>query len=269
MPITLTDIVFLWPALVAGLLLSLMMGPLGSIVLWRRMTFLGDALGHSSVLGLAIGTLLQFSLGWSVFISCCVILLLLPFFERFKQTNDALLGVMSHSFLAFGFVLIYWFQPKQNIESFLFGDMLNIVPVDVIKVGGVVFLGAVLLYCFWQAWVLMSVHPELAKAEKLATAKSELVFNLFLAMIVAVSIQFLGVLLISALLVIPAATARFIAKTPEEMAWRSAGLGAIAVILGLFIALRLDLPLAPALVAVMGTQFILISGTHFLSAKMR
>ena len=264
---TITDFFYLWPALVAGILLSCMMGPLGSIVLWRRMTFLGDALGHSSLLGLAVGAVYQINSVVCVLVTCILIMFFLPIFEKLKQTNDALLGVISHTFLAFGFVIVSLFNPAQNIESYLFGDILTITSVDLISVFCVAALGSVVLFFFWESWALASVHPELARAEKLATKKTEMIFNLFVAVVVAISIQFLGVLLISALLIIPSATARALAKTPEGMAILGAALGAVSVTVGIILSLMLDTPAAPTLVAVMGTQFILVNGGRFLLFK--
>ncbi|HEX9489381.1 MAG TPA: metal ABC transporter permease, partial [Stellaceae bacterium] len=226
---------FVWRAVLGGLGLAAVAGPLGSFVVWRRMAFFGDALAHSALLGIAIGFLLKIDLTLGVVAVCVLLALLLMVVQR--QTHlpgDTILGIFAHSSLAFGLVVVSFLDRlRVDLISFLFGDILAITPLDLAWIygGGAVILLA--LARLWQPMLSLTVHEDLARVEGVPADKARLAFVLLLALVIAIAMKIVGVLLITALLIVPAAAARNFARSPEQMALLAAVLGAVAVAAGM------------------------------------
>lgn len=245
-------------ALVAGIGVAIVAGPLGCFVVWRRMAYFGDTLSHSGLLGVALAFLLELDITFAVFaVSAIVSLCLFMLQKRGGLSSDALLGLLSHSSLALGLVVLAFMSwVRIDLMSFLFGDILAVSRGDiaVILLGGAAGLAALAL--IWRTLFAATVNRELAQAEGLNTNRAELVFLLLMAVLIAISIKIVGVLLITALLIIPAATARRIASGPEQMALLAALLGAVAVIAGLFGSLQWDTPSGPSIVVAALAMFL-------------
>ena len=241
---------FFTRALVAGIGVALVAGPLGCFVVWRRMAYFGDTLSHAALLGVAIAFLLHVDIVLSVFAVSAVIALLLLWLQgRAGISSDAILGLLSHSTLAMGLVcLAFMTWVRVDLMGFLFGDILAVSKTDiaVIYAGGAVVL-AVLL-AIWRPLFAATVNRELAEAEGLRPDRTNLVFMLLLAAVIAISMKIVGVLLITALLIIPAATARRMAITPEQMALGAVLIGALSVTAGLYGSLAWDTPSGPSIV---------------------
>ena len=211
---------FFTRALLAGIGLALTTGPLGCFVVWRRMAYFGDTMAHSALLGVALGFLLEIDPTVGVFaVTVLVSLALLALERRGGLSADALLGILSHAALALGLVVLAFMTwVRVDLMGFLFGDILAVSKLDVVLIwsGGAVVLA--LLAFLWRPLLAASVDEELAAAEGLSPARSRLVFMLMMALVVAIAMKLVGVLLITALMIIPAATARRFAATPEQMA---------------------------------------------------
>ena len=250
---------FIWRALLGGLGLAAVAGPLGSFVVWRRMAFFGDALAHSALLGIAIGFLLQVDLTFGVVAVCLLLALLLTVLQRrTRLAGDTLLGIFAHSALAFGLVAVSFMDRlRVDLISFLFGDILAITPVDLAWIygGGVVIL--LVLARLWQPMLSLTVHEDLARVEGVAADAVKLAFVLLLALVVAIAMKIVGVLLITALLIVPAAAARNFARSPEQMAAFAALIGAVAVAIGMAASLTFDTPSGPSVVAAAAVLFAL------------
>lgn len=237
-------------ALLAGIGLALTTGPLGCFVIWRRMAYFGDTMAHSALLGVALSLLFQWNLTISVFVVAAMVsLALLLLQKRGSLSTDALLGILSHATLATGLVLVSFMTwVRIDLVGFLFGDILAVTQADVSLVwgGGILVLFAIVY--LWRPLIASTVNPELAAAEGLEPERARLAFMLLMALVIAIAMKIVGILLITSLLIIPAATARRFSASPEIMAVLASLLGAVAVTGGLFGSLKFDTPSGPSIV---------------------
>ena len=237
-------------ALIAGIGIAIISGPLGCFVIWRRMAYFGDTMAHSALLGVAFGVLLNMSITVGVFvIAASIALILILLQRRGTLSTDSLLGILSHSTLALGLVIIAlmpWM--KIDLMSYLFGDILAVSKADILMIylGAALVLG--LLIWIWRPLLAATVNEELAEAEAMQPEKARIIFMLLLAGVIAIAMKIVGILLITALLIIPAATARQLATGPEQMVLAASIIGVICVIAGLSASLGLDTPSGPSIV---------------------
>lgn len=246
-------------ALVAGIGVAVVAGPLGCFIVWRRLAYFGDTLAHSALLGIALALLLEVNITLAVFIvSALVSLTLLALQRRVPLSSDALLGLLSHSALALGLVcLAFMTWVRVDLLGFLFGDILavSVMDIAVIYAGGVAVLATLLVV--WRPLFAATVNRELAEAEGLRPDRASVIFMLLLAVVIAIAMKIVGVLLITALLIIPAATARRLTSGPEQMAFTASIIGATAVVGGLFGSLEWDTPSGPSIVVAALGLFVL------------
>ncbi|MEM9123890.1 MAG: metal ABC transporter permease, partial [Pseudomonadota bacterium] len=230
---------FFTRALLGGAGTAAVAGPLGCFVVWRRMAYFGDTLAHSALFGFALAILFSVNLFVGVLgVSCLIALFLLLLQTRTSLPVDALLGILSHATLALGLVIVSLAGTiRVDLMGFLFGDILAITRHDlaVIYSGGLVILAA--LAFFWRALLADTASPELAEAEGHNPGPIRIVFMLLVATTIALAIKIVGVLLITALLIIPASTARRFTQTPEHMAIGASLIGVGAVVAGLMASL--------------------------------
>ena len=237
-------------ALIAGIGVAVVAGPLGCFIVWRRMAYFGDTMSHSALLGVALAFLLDINVTFGVFTIALLISLALFLLQR-RQTlsSDSLLGLLSHSALALGLVCLGFMSwMRIDLMGFLFGDILAVSVNDILLVycGGTIIIGV--LTFLWRPLLSATVNEDLAAAEGHRPERTKLLFMLLLAIIIAVAMKIIGVLLITALLIIPAASARNFARTPEQMAIVAAVIGVTSVIGGLFGSLEYDTPSGPSIV---------------------
>ncbi|MEQ9607000.1 MAG: metal ABC transporter permease [Kiloniellaceae bacterium] len=241
---------FFTRALIGGIGVALVAGPLGCFIVWRRMAYFGDTMAHSALLGVALALLLEIHITAGVFaITAAVAFALLLLQRQRALPTDALLGILSHSTLALGLVLVAFMAwVRIDLLSYLFGDLLAVSRLDIALIygGGAAVLA--ILAAVWRPLLASTVSEELAAAEALKPERARLIFMLLMAGVIAIAMKIVGILLITSLLVIPAATARRFAGGPEQMALFAAGIGALAVALGLFGSLELDTPSGPSVV---------------------
>jgi len=251
-------------ALVAGVGIALVAGPLGCFVVWRRMAYFGDTMSHSALLGVVLAFAAEVPLMVGVFaVAITIALALVALQDRNALPTDALLGILSHSMLALGLIaLAFMSWIRIDLMAFLFGDILAVTRSDiaVIYLGGAAMMAALAL--IWRPLVAATVSGELAQAEGLNPGRSRLVFMIMMASVIAVAMKIVGIILITALLIIPAATARRFAASPEQMAVTASVLGAAAVAGGLACSLWFDTPSGPSVVAAAFVLFVasLIAG---------
>lgn len=246
-------------ALLAGLGVAAITGPLGAFIVWRRMAYFGDTLAHSSLLGVALALLLSISPTISVIATCLILALILVVLQQ-QQTlaSDTLLGILSHTSLAVGLVAMALMPDiKVDLLSLLFGDLLTVTGKDVITIYGIGLFAVILLLKLWKPLLAITIHEELAKVEGIPVNAVRTAFMLVIALEIAIAMKVVGVLLITALLVIPAATARRFSKTPEQMAILASLIGCAAVILGLTSSWFMDTPAGPSIVLCAGILFLL------------
>ena len=246
-------------ALVAGIGIAFVAGPLGCFVVWRRLSYFGDTLAHSALLGLTIAYSLEFNIAVSIFLISSVIALILIKLQ--KETNlpsDALLGLLAHSSLAVGLVVIGFLTfIRFDIMGLLFGDILAVNKKDLMTIwfGGALIL--LILRLIWRSLFASTVNYELAQAEGLNPDRAKAVFTILLAAIIAISIKLVGVLLITGMLIIPTAMARNLSDNPKKMVIFSIIGGLLAVLIGLFSSLEFNTPSGPSIIVAALALFII------------
>ena len=245
-------------ALVSGISLALVAGPLGSFIVWRRMSYFGDTLAHSALLGIALGLLTDSNPQMSIIVSCLLFAFLLTLLDRRPSiSTDTLLGILAHSSLALGIVVLALADSvRVDLEAYLFGALLTIGSADLVWVLVVVSLVAIVLSVFWNDFVSITIHAEIAEIEGANVNRLNLILVLLIALTIAVSMKIVGVLLITSLLIIPPAAARPMATTPEQMAVKASIIGCISVVLGLVSAFYFDVPVGPSIVVVATLIFL-------------
>jgi zinc transport system permease protein len=251
---------FFWRALIGGLGVALVAGPLGCFVVWRRMAYFGDTLAHSALLGIALSFLISVPLNLAVIITCVVIALALVMLSRTRVlATDTLLGILAHSALAIGLVTLS-FMPNVRVDltGLLFGDLLAMNQQDLLWIyGGAAFV-LTLLAMLWRGLLMSTIHEELARVEGIPVERLRLALMLMFSLVIAVAMKIVGVLLITALLVIPAATARRLARNPEHMVGLAIVFGFVAVAGGLGLSWHLDTPAGPSVVVTAFLSFLLV-----------
>ena len=249
---------FLLFALLGGAGIALVSGPLGCVVVWRRMAYFGAALSHSALLGVALGMLLELNITVAVIVFSLLLASLLALLERQRfLATDTLLGIIAHSALAIGLLVVALLdQYRIDLMGYLFGDVLAITPTDI---GIIYVLGVIVLWVLktiWRDLLAITLSVELAAAEGIAVEKIKLIFVLLVAAVIAVGMKIVGILLIISLLIIPAATARAFARDPEQMAKGAVVIGVLSVLLGLWSSYEWDVPAGPAIVATSTLIFV-------------
>ena len=246
-------------AMLSGIGVAVVAGPLGCFVIWRRLAYFGDTLSHSALLGVALAFLFELNITLTVFfISVIVALLLMLLQRRASLSSDALLGLLAHSALAVGLVVLAFMTwVRVDLLGFLFGDILATTKADlaIIWCGGLAVL--ITLIKIWRPLFAATVSYELATAEGTRPDFTNIIFTVLLAAVIAVSMKIVGVLLITALLIIPAAAARRFSASPEQMAFIALIIGSCSVWLGLWGSLEWDTPAGPSIVVAALTLFIL------------
>lgn len=252
-------------ALVAGACLATISGPLGCFIVWRRMSYFGDTLAHSALLGVALGLLTGSSLQLSIIVSSLLLAVLLSLLERRPDlATDTLLGILAHSALAIGVVVLALTQNVRiNLEAYLFGSLLTITISDLLWIVAISIAVIVVLLSSWNSLLSATVHAEIAQIEGLNVKRLNMLLVVMIALTIAVSMKVVGVLLITSLLIIPPAAARRLSRNPEQMAMMAAVLGVLAVIAGLGAAFWLDTPAGPTIV-VLATAFF--AGSYFVGS---
>lgn len=249
---------FLIRAGLAGLGLALATGPLGSFVIWRRMAYFGDATAHAAILGVALALALHLPIAAGTLIVALTMALTVSTLAAKGWAMDTTLGVLAHSALAFGLVAIsYVPSVRADLSSYLFGDVLAVTKADLGLIWGGGALVVALLAWRWQALLTATLNEDLAHASGLNPDRERLALTLALAVVVAVALKVVGALLIAAMLIIPAAAARGIARTPESMAAIAIGIGAAASLIGLQLSLWQDTPAGPSIVSAAAIIFAL------------
>lgn len=252
---------FLYLALAAGLGIAAVAGPLGSLIVWQRMAYFGDTLAHGALLGVAIGLWFSFNNHLAVLLSCLVLAALLVCLQELHLlATDTLLGILSHSALALGLVTIALIPgARVNLEGLLFGDLLTITLSELLSIWIMAGLVLLLLWRLWPALVAITVHEDLAQVEGIAVRRTKTLQKLILASVVALGMKVVGVLLITSLLIIPAASARRFAQSPEQMAIIGSIIAAFTVVAGLVLSWFMDTPTGPSIVVAAGCLFGLTS----------
>ena len=250
---------FLIRAALAGLAVAVVAGPLGAFVVWRRMAYFGGALSHTALLGVALGFLtgVQPELG-VVFIVIAAAMMLSGLHGVRGLSLDTLLGIVAHAALALGLIVTALLEGVRiDLMGYLFGDILAVSWDEVSLIWAGTVLVLLLLRHVWHALLSATVHADLAQVEGVNVARTEFIYMLLLAVVVALAMKVVGILLVTSLLVIPAAAVRGVSRTPEAMGFLAAVVGVASVVLGLVASYQFDAPAGPAIVVAASGLFVL------------
>ena len=243
-------------AMLAGLGIAVVAGPLGSFVVWRRMAYFGDATAHAALLGVAVSLAFQISIYAGTMLVALAMAIAVSALVARGQAMDTMLGVLSHSALAIGLVAISFVpSARSDLSAYLFGDILAVGRGDLALIwAGAAGVLAILAWR-WQRLLTASLNEELAMAAGIDPRVERLVLSVALAVVVALSIRVVGSLLISALLIVPAAAARGLSRSPERMVGNAMLIAALAVVAGLSASLHWDTPAGPSIVTAAAAVF--------------
>ncbi|MCX8580695.1 zinc ABC transporter permease subunit ZnuB [Gilliamella sp. B3482] len=240
----------LLPSLLAGLCLSCLTGPLGTFVVWRRMSYFGDTLSHAALLGVAFGFLFDINLFYAIVLVTLILAIGLLWLESQKQLPvDTLLGILAHSALSLGLVVISLMNSiRIDLMGYLFGDLLSITMFDVYQILICVLIIGILLIWRWNQFLFITVSEELAFSHGINVPLTKFMLTILLALTIGIAMKFVGALIITALLIIPAATAKYYAKNPESMAFFAILIGMLSILGGILFSLIYDTPTGPSVV---------------------
>ena len=246
-------------ALIAGLGVAIVTGPLGCFTIWRRLSFFGDTLAHSALLGVTLALSFEMNISFAVFLISAVVAIFLINLQRVTNLpGDALLGLLAHSTLALGLVTISFLTfIRFDIMGLLFGDILSVNNLDILIIwsGGAIIL--ITLKIIWKPLFASTVNYDLAQAEGMTPDRVNIIFTLLMAAIIAISIKMVGLLLITGMLIMPAAMARNLSDNPIMMVFIATIGGLLSVLLGLFASLEFNSPSGPSIIVAALTLFLL------------
>jgi len=261
---------FIIRALLAGILVAILCGALGVFIVWRRMAFFGDTVSHASLLGVSLGITLGISTHFSIIVVAVGIGLLMILLQAKQQvSNDTLLGILAHSALSLSLIIISLTEGVQiNLEAWLFGDIIasSMSDIQLLALTTVIVLACLLF--IWKPLLSLTVNENLARIEGVNTTVISALFTLLVAVTIAIGIKIIGALLISSLLVIPAASARFLAHSPKKMAITAMIIGSLSVCGGLAFSFYFDSPTGPAIILTASCIFTTLLLYHSLQEKI-
>lgn len=246
--------------------------PLGSLIAWRRLIYFGEALSHASLLGIAVALFFNWPLMLGIWASTLLMVALLYFLRKHSNTDpNNILGTLAHWLLALGLIAIASQSTvRTDLLGYLFGDILstNTLDLAIIALASIVTLAAIKK--MWQPLILMTINEDIARTENPRSAKYDLIFLLLLGVYIGIMVQFLGMMLVMAFLIIPVQTTNLLAKNPEQCVRYAALLSAIAATGGFWIAYQWNLPVSPAIVALLGVAYFAVHlGRIFLRPRER
>lgn len=250
---------FILNAVIAGVLVAAIAGPLGCFMVWRRMAYFGDTISHSALMGVALGIAFDSENPIIMILTCSGVAMLLLFLQRDRRfSSDTLLGILAHSALSIGMIIISMMDHfRTDMMYYLVGDILAISIDNIYTIAGVAAFSSVCLFFIWRDLLSLTVHQDLAQTEGVKVDRVKIIYMLLIAFLVAVALKVIGVLLITALMIIPAAAARTISKTPLQMIIFSSVIGIISVLGGVLTSSEWDVPTGPAIVLSATILFLL------------
>ena len=249
----------LLPAWIMGTLLVFLTAPLGCLMLWRRMSFFADTMAHGTLLGVAIAGALSLPLWVGVTLLAVMLVGILWILHDPRLPNDALLALCSAALLCSGLLLIQHLPDlRPELLSYLFGDLLTISWADLPVFAAVIIGALAVLHKYWQAQIQIAIDPDIAVSEGINAKWQRLIFMLLLALFTVLALRAVGSLLMGALLVIPALTARLMAHSPKQMVLWAFGFAQIGITVGLWSSAGLNVSTGLSIVLTMAMLFAVI-----------
>lgn len=263
---------FMHRALLGGILTGFMGGLLGSFTVMRQLSFFSNTLGHSALLGISLGLVLGLDPSAALLPFAVVLGLIIAYlFRTTKLWTDALLNTIHSAALALAIIILSSVESyKGNLNNLLLGDILAIRPGDLWASSFLLLLCIIFVVLTFRIQMLLTLNEPMAVARGIDSARQQTIFIVLLALVVGVSIKAVGVLLVSAFVVIPACTARLWSRTFTTYVWLSAGLGTMSAVIGIIISAFFNWPSGPSIVIVQSALFMgtaLVSMSFFRSLR--
>ncbi|BAC24261.1 yebI [Wigglesworthia glossinidia endosymbiont of Glossina brevipalpis] len=245
---------------IAGILLSLAIGPLGSFLIWRKMSYFGDTLSHSSLLGISIGFVFKIDPVYSVMITMFFITLIITYIERVYQFSiDIILNIISNTALSLGLVISSLIEEfRTDLVHYLFGDLLKVNLNDIIMISIIISIIILIILWNWNSLLLVSINSELSYIDGINIFKIKLILMIIISLTIGLTMKFIGALTTVALFIIPAATARPYSKSPEKMSIYATLFSISSITFGLFFSVIYNIPSGPSVI-LCSTIFFFIS----------
>lgn len=249
---------FLINAVMAAFGISIGSAPLGSFILWRRLSYFGDTISHAAMLGITISVMMHIHHIWGI-----LLISLLPLLVLIKlphgYAKDMSLNIISNSSVALSVIILSMnYVSSASIMSMLFGDILTVNHHDIVSIYCAAIVIVLVTFLRWKKWLFMTINKDLAQVANLNTTLMQVEFIILLSVFIAIGINVVGILLINSLLIIPAATARILVNNPLQMILLSSGICFIASILGLLTSLQFDFPTGASIIVV-ATLFLILA----------
>ena len=261
---------FFTRALIAGVLIGAMCGALSVFVVLRRMSYIGHGLAHSVLGGVAVGVALGTDIYLGAIVATVVSALLIDRVTRRRGLHaDAAIGIVTTAIFAIGVAILSIIPTRINIESVLFGNILGVNQTDLWVAAGVGAAFLVVLVTLYKRLVFTTFDPEVAAVHGVRTGAIELVFSLSTAAVVVASVRVLGVLLIAAAVVIPAAIARLTTRSFGVTLVSATLIGIVTAVVGLFASFHVNVPSGPTIVLAGALAFLVVFVVTALLGKRR
>jgi zinc transport system permease protein len=262
------------PAWVMGAILVSLTAPLGCLMLWRRMAFFADTMAHGTLLGVAIAAVLSLPFWLGVGVVSVLLVGLLWFLHDTRLPNDALLALCSSALLCCGLLLVQQIPTlRPELLSYLFGDLLSVGWTDIPVLAAATMVGVITLVITWRSQIQLATDPDIAISEGVSAGWQRLIFMLVLALFTVLALKAVGSLLMGALLVIPALTARLLSHSPTQMMIWAFVWAQIGVAAGLWSSVWLNSSTGLAIVLCMALCFATIFAAqklpHYILARNR
>lgn len=239
---------FILFALLGGIGIAVITCSIGSFIVWRKMSYFGDALSHAAFLGIAIALMIEISPIFGSIIISVVFALLFSFLKK-KYSNDTILGILAQGGFALAIIIFSFMNNiRVDLTSYLFGDILSINIQDIISIYLFLLIQIIWLKKIWKSLLMLSIDKNFAFTQQIDPKKIELSFTVLMSIIIVISIKLVGIFLVSSLMIIPAATARAFSKSPLSMIFISIIIGVISVILGVFSSIYINTPTGPTII---------------------
>lgn len=258
---------FVIRAVIAGVLLGFVASYFGAFVVQRRMSFLGDGLAHAAFGGVAIGLFLGTSpLAIAVPFTLLTALAITYMKEKTKLESDTSIGIFFAVSVAIGIVFIT-LNKKYSADAFsyLFGSIVAVSTEDIYLTAGLSALTAATLFGLWKRWAYATFDSELARADGLNVVRDDYILSLMIALTVVVAVKVVGIVLIASYLVIPAATARLLARRFFSMTLISVIIGVLSSLIGLVLSIEYDMPTGAMIILFQSVLFLACA----IASKMR
>ena len=237
--------------IVAILIVSLVTGSLGSFMIWKNLSYLGDSISHASILGVALSILLNISISSGILCISIIFALLLSYSMNKIYSIDTVLSIVTNVIMSLGMILLSFFpSATSNIIHSLFGDVLMLTNKDLVIMASVSLVIITIVVYRWKYWLIISISNDLSASEGVNIGFIKLEFLIILSIFIAFAAQLVGILLITAFLVIPAAAARLISKTPLQMIIISTIISIFSGITGLLLSEKFDIFPGPLIIMV-------------------